>query len=164
MVDQRNSRRSGTLATPVIGGLAVIGALAAGIAFRTQVWAAVEWVGDTVGTWLTEWVPAHRGQSAAIAGFAVVAFMINWIAHVRGRLRAWIFAVVVQAGLWALFWYGLGVPSLNELLGFGITEMPPATAAISGGLVIAITGALFWFLEVREEWRKYRRRHHVDDD
>lgn len=165
MVEQRYpARRSRGLLAPVIGGLALIAALVAAIAFRTELWRFLRWIGDIVATWLTEWVPAHRGQTAAIIGFAVVAFVINWIAHIRGRLRAWIFALVVEAGLWLLFWYGLGIPSLNELTGLDIDRMDPATAVISGALVVAVTGTAFWFLEAREEWRMYRRRHHVDED
>lgn len=165
MAEQRYpARRSRGLLSPVIGGLALIAALVAAIAFRAELWRFLRWIGDIVGTWLTEWVPAHRGQAAAIIGFAVVAFLINWVAHIRGRLRAWIFALVVEAGLWLLFWYGLGIPSLNQLAGLDIDRMDPATAAVSGALVIAATAALFWFLEAREEWRKYRRRHHVDED
>jgi hypothetical protein len=30
--------------------------------------------------------------------------------------------------------------------------------------VIALTGLIFWILEAREEWNKYRRRHNADDD
>lgn len=165
MTDERYpTRRSRSLLTPVLGGLALIAVLVAAIAFRTQLWRVLQWLGDTVGSWLTEWVPAHRGQTAAILGFAVVAFLLNWVAHVRGRLRAWIFALVVEAGLWVLFWYGLGIPPLNELAGLDIERMDPVTAAVSGGVVMAVTGAVFWFLEMREEWRQYRRRHHVDED
>lgn len=165
MVEEPYSgRRSSGFLTPVIGGLALIAAVVAGIAFRTEVWRFLTWVGDTVGTWLTEWVPAHRDQTGAIIGFAIVAFVINWIAHIRGRLRAWVFVLVVETGLWVLFWYRLGIPSLNDLLGLNISRMDPTTTAVSGGLVIAVTAVLFWFLEAREEWRKYRRRHHVDDD
>jgi hypothetical protein len=166
MVDQRvPARRSRGLMAPVLGGLALIGALVAGIAFRSQVWQAIQWAGRQIQHWFTEWIPAHPGQTGAIAGFAVVAFLLNWIAHVRGRLRAWIFAIVVEAGLWAIFWYGAWViPSLNQLFGLRIDRMDPMTAVISGAYVVGITGAIFWFLEMREEWRKYRRRHHVDDD
>jgi hypothetical protein len=165
MVDQRYPvrRRRGVL-TPVIGGLALIAALVAGIAFRGELWRFAQWVGRAINTWLTDWVPAHWGQTGAIVGFAIVALIINWIAHVRGRARAWIFALVVEAGLWLLFWYGLGIPSLNDLLGLDIAKMTPGVVVLSGALVIAVAGALFWFLEAREEWRKYRRRHHVDDD
>jgi hypothetical protein len=165
MVGQRESgRRSGGLLTPVIGGILLIGALIAAIAFRSELWQAVKWLGRVAGDWFTGWVPDHPGETGAIVGFAVVAFAINWIAHVRGRFRAWVFALVVEVGLWLLFWYGLFIPSLNELLGLNITRLPGEGVALSAAIVIALTGALFWFLEGREEWRKYRRRHHVDDE
>lgn len=165
MVEQRYSgRRSSAFLSPVLGGLVLIGAVVAAIAFRTELGRFLRWFGDTVGTWLTEWVPAHREQTTAIIGFAVVAFVINWLAHVRGRLRAWVFVLVVEAGLWVLFWYPVGIPSLNELMGLGIPRMDPATTAVSGGVVMAVTAVVFWILEVREEWRKYLRRHHVDED
>jgi hypothetical protein len=157
------SRSRGFLA-PVLGGLALIGALILVIAFRTEVWDGIIWTSEAIGDTLTQWVPDHPGQTAAIIGFAVVAFALNWVAHIRGRLRAWVFAVVVEMGLWLLFWYGLGIPSLNELFGLNLDPLTATAVVVSGLVVIALTGALFWFLEMREEWRKYRRRHHVDDD
>ena len=162
MVD--TTRRSRSLLGPVLGGLALIAVLIAGIFFRSEVWTAAKAVGRAFNTWLFDWVPEHPEQGAAIIGFAVVAFVINWIAHVRGRLRAWVFALVVEAGLWALFWYGLLIPSFNELFGLNIEKMTAGVVILSGAIVIGVTGALFWFLEMREEWRKYRRRHHVDDE
>jgi hypothetical protein len=163
VTDQPVRRSRGFLA-PVVSGLIVIGALVAAIAWRSQLWQALQWTGSKTGTLLTDWVPNHPGESGAILGFAVVAFIINWFAHIRGRWRAWIFALVVEIGLWLLFWYGLGIPPLNELFGLGITRLEPKAAVVSGAIVIALTGIVFWFLEAREEWNKYRRRHHVDDD
>jgi hypothetical protein len=157
-------RRSRGLLGPVLGGLVLIGALVAAIAFRQELWRSLRWIGHTIGNWLTGWVPDHPRQTMAIVGFAVVALVLNWIAHVRGRLRAWIFALVVEIGLWVLFWTGPGIPSLNDLSGLKIDKLTPGATALSGVLVIAVTGAVFWFLEAREEWLKYRRQHHVDDD
>jgi hypothetical protein len=165
MVDQQSpTRRSRGFVGPIIGGIVLIGALIAGIAFRSELWQALQWLGRTVNTWFTEWVPAHQSQTAAIVGFAAVALLLNWVAHIRGRLRAWIFALVVEIGLWALFWYSVGIPSLNELFGLNIARLDTASTVLAGAIVIGITGALFWFLEMREEWRRYRRQHHVDND
>ncbi len=163
MVTQSERRSRGFL-KPVVGGLLLIGALVAAIYFRSQLWEFLQWLGRSIETWVTEWVPEHPGQTGAIVGFAVIAFLINWVAHIRGRLRAWIFALVVQLGLWFLFWYSVGIPSLNELFGLNIARMSSSVVILSGLIVTAVTGAIFWFLESREEWRKYRRRHHVDDD
>jgi hypothetical protein len=162
MVGQRASG-SRSLLAPIIGGLAVVAALIAVIFFRAQLWDGLKWLGGVISDWLTEWVPDHPGQTAAIVGFAVLAFVLNWLAHVRGRLRAWIFALVVEFALWLLFWYGAGIPPLNELLGLNIDRMSAAAVLSSGLIVIAVTGAIFWWLEAREEWRKYKRRHDADD-
>ncbi|MGH8429018.1 MAG: hypothetical protein ACREUF_01305, partial [Solimonas sp.] len=74
-----------------------------------------------------------------------------------------VFALVIEAGLWLLFWYGLFIPSFKEM--FGLDHLTMSTGAVIASLVavIGITGALFWFLELREEWRKYRRRHDSGD-
>lgn len=165
MADQRYPvRRSRGLLAPAVGALALIAALVAVIAFRVQVWHFARRAGHVIRVWFTEWIPDHPRQTGAIIGFAIVAFVINWLAHVRGRLRAWLFAVIVEIGLWLLFWYGLGIPSLNELLGLQIAKLDTSAVVVSGAVVIGITGALFWFLEAREEWRQYRRQHHVDED
>jgi hypothetical protein len=110
------------------------------------------------------WAPAHPRQTGAIAGFAIFALVINWIAHVRGRLRAWIFALVIEVGLWLLFWNGPGIPSLNDLLGFKLPRLNPTEIVVSGALVIAVTGVVFWILELRESWHRYLHQHSVDDD
>ncbi len=165
MADQRYPvRRSGGLLTPVLGGLVLVAAVVAGIAFRGQLWQFLGWAGRTVNHWLTGWAPEHPRQTGAIVGFGVLALAINWIAHVRGRLRAWIFALVVEIGLWLLFWNGPGIPSLNDLLGLKIAKLSPGEIALSGAVVIAVTGAVFWFLELREGWLAYRHRHDVEDD
>jgi hypothetical protein len=165
MADQRYPvRRSRGLLGPVVGGLALIAALVAAIAFRVQLWQFVRWVGHTVSHWLTVWVPAHPRQTGAIVGFGVLTLVINWIAHVRGRLRAWIFALVVEIGLWILFWYGPGIPSLNDLLGLKIARLSPTEMVVSAAVVVAVTGAVFWYLELREGWLAYRHRHVVDED
>ncbi|SRR6266568_2186566 len=157
-------RRSRGLMGPVLGGLVLIAVVVAGVAFRRELWRFARWAGGTANRWLTEWAPAHPRQTQAIVGFAVMALIINWLAHVRGRLRAWIFALVVEIGLWMLFWNGPGIPSLNDLSGLKIDKLSPSAIALSGALVIAVTGAVFWFLEAREEWLAYRRQHHVDED
>jgi hypothetical protein len=159
-----SARRSGGLLGPVVGGLVLIGALVAVIAFRVQLWHALGWIVRTVGHWLTGWAPAHPRQTAAIVGFAVVALAINWIAHVRGRLRAWIFALVVEIGLWLLFWNGPGIPSLNDLLGLKIPALTVGEITLSTVLVVAVTGVVFWLLELREGWMRYRHQHTVDED
>lgn len=163
MVEQSSARRS--FLKPVVGGLVVLGALVAAIYFRVELWEFIKVASRAIGEVLTDWIPNHPGQAAAVAVFAVVAFALNWIAHVRGRVRAWVFALIVEAGLWVLFWYGAFViPPLNELMGTDIERMTWATVFVSALVVIALTGAVFWFLETKEEWSKYRRRHHVDDD
>jgi hypothetical protein len=165
MADQRYpERRRGGLLTPVLGAIIVIVVLVAVIAFRVEVWHFLQRAGRVIGGWFTDWVPDHQGATAAILGFAVVAFVLNWLAHVRGRLRAWIFALVVEIGLWLLFWYSIGVPSLNELFGFDIPKLSDTEIVVSGIVVIAVTGLLFWWLEAREEWRQYRHRHDVVDE
>ena len=157
MVDQRSTRSRGLLA-PVLGGVLLIVALVLAIYFRVQLWDFIKFVGRNVGHWLTVWVPNHPGQTFSIVAFAVLAFAINWFAHVSARLRAWVFALVVEIGLWLLFWYGVGIPSLNKLFGLNIEHMPFGVVAASAACVIALTGVVFWFLELREEYRKYRHR------
>ena len=158
------TRRSRGLLGPVLGGLVLIAALVAVIAFRTQLWQFLKWASRTINHWLTGWAPAHPRQTVAIVGFGILALVINWIAHVRGRLRAWIFALVVEIGLWLLFWNGPGIPSLNDLMGLRIARLSPTEIALSGALVIAVTGIVFWLLELRESWLAYRHQHTADDE
>ena len=162
MVEESTASRS--ILKPVLGGILVLAALVAAIFFRAELWEFLKLVGRQVRYVLTEWIPDHPGQAVAVLAFIVIAFVINWIAHVRGRFRAWVFAVVIELGLWLLFWYGLFIPSIKDLIGLDVEQMNFRTVMISGLVIIGLTGAIFWFLETREEWNKYRRRHHVDED
>ena len=162
MVEESTASRS--ILKPILGGILVLVALVAAIYFRAELWEFLKLVGRQVRYVLTEWIPDHPGQAVAVAAFIVIAFVINWIAHVRGRFRAWVFAVVIELGLWLLFWYGLLIPSIKDLIGLEVEQMNFRTVMISGLVIIGLTGAIFWFLETREEWNKYRRRHHVDED
>lgn len=156
------TRRSRGLLGPVLGGLLLIAVLIAVIALRTQLWQFLRWLAHTVSDWLTGWAPAHPRQTGAIVGFAIIALGINWIAHVRGRLRAWIFALVVEIGLWLLFWNGPGIPSLKDLLHLRIPALSAGEIVTSTVVVVVVTGIVFWLLEMREGWKKYR--HSTDDD
>jgi hypothetical protein len=149
---------------PIIGGLVLVAALVGVIAFRTQLGDALKKAGIKTGNTLVDWVPSHPAQTVAILMLGLVAFAINWVAHVRGRLRAWMFALVVEIGIFVLFWNSLGVPSLNELFGLNIDGLSANEQVITGAVVIILAGLIFWFLEAREEWNKYRRRHNPDDN
>lgn len=149
---------------PVIGGLILIGAIVAIIAFRSQLWDLLKSWSKEGGNALLNWVPNHPGATLVIVVALLVAFAINWVAHVRGRIRAWIFALVVEAGLWVLFWNSLGIPSLNELFGVNTEKISANEQVISGLVIIILAGMVFWFLESKEEWNKYRRAHNPDDD
>jgi hypothetical protein len=162
MVEESTASRS--ILKPILGGILVLVALVAAIYFRAELWEFLKLVGRQVRYVLTEWIPDHPGQAVAVLAFIVIAFVINWIAHIRGRFRAWVFAVVIELGLWLLFWYGLFIPSIKDLIGLEVEQMNFRTVMISGLVIIGLTGAIFWFLESKEEWNKYRRRHHVDDD
>ena len=162
MVEESTASRS--ILKPILGGILVLVALVAAIYFRAELWEFLKLVGRQVRYVLTEWIPDHPGQAVAVLAFIVIAFVINWIAHIRGRFRAWVFAVVIELGLWLLFWYGLFIPSIKDLIGLEVEQMNFRTVMISGLVIIGLTGAIFWFLESKEEWNKYRRRHHVDED
>jgi hypothetical protein len=162
MASPTTERRGRSFLAPVIGGLVSIGALVVLVYFRSDVWQATKWTADKAGAWVTDWVPNHPAQTTAIGVFALVAAVINFFSHVSGRLRSWIFAIVVEAGLWLLFWYGLLIPSFNELLGLNLERMPLNQVLLAGGLVIGLTGLIFWLLEAREGWRRYRHGQDVE--
>ncbi len=148
---------------PVVGGVVLIGAVVAIIAFRNQLGDAIASGSREGGKTIVDWVPDHPSETIAIVVGFLVAFGINWIAHVVGRLRAWIFAIVVEAGLWLLFWNSVGIPSLKELMGIGDdVALTGNEQVITGLIIILLSGAIFWILEMRENWAKYRRKHNEE--
>ena len=149
---------------PIVGGVILIVAVVGLIAFRNQLGDLIASSSKQGSQAVIDWVPNHPSETLAIVVGFLVAFGINWIAHVVGRLRAWMFAIVVEAGLWFLFWNSIGViPSLKEL--FGISDDVALTGneqVVTLVIVIVLSGVIFWILEMRENWAKYRRRHNEE--
>lgn len=154
--------KSRSLLAPIIGGVVLIALLVLIIAFRNQ-------LTDAISSWSTEgggavlaWIPDHVDETLAIVVAFLVALGINWIAHVAGRLRAWIFVLVVEAGLWVLFWNSLGIPSLRELIGLDpeALQLNGSEQAVSGLIILFLSGIVFWILEAKESWQ--RRRESLD--
>jgi hypothetical protein len=162
MPDTESKTRS--FLKPVIGGLVLILALIGVIAFRSQIADLLKKAGTKSGNTLVDWVPSHPGATTVIVAGFLLALGINWIAHVAGRLRAWIFAIVVEVGLWVLFWNSLGIPSLDELFRVNVERISAKEQLISGLVIVILAGVVFWFLESRENWNRYRRQHNPDDN
>jgi hypothetical protein len=149
--------KSRSLLAPLIGGVVLIALLVLIIAFRNQLADAISSTSSEGGSRILAWVPEHLGATLAIIVAFFVAIAFNWVAHITGRLRAWIFVLVVEIGLWILFWNSVGIPSLKDLLGFeNLERITPTEQAVSGAIILVLSGVVFWFLEARESWQKRR--------
>jgi uncharacterized membrane protein YpjA len=149
--------KSRSLLAPLIGGVVLIALLFLIIAFREQLADVISSSSAEGGGAILAWVPDHLGATLAIVVAFFVAIAINWIAHVAGRLRAWIFVLVVEAGLWILFWNSFGIPSLKDLVGLeNLERITPTEQAISGAIILFLSGFVFWILEAKESWQKRR--------
>jgi hypothetical protein len=165
MADRRYPvRRSRGLIGPALGGVVLIAVVVAGVAFRRELWRSARWAGSTASRWLTQWAPCSsppdagdRGIRGPGAHHQLDRACPRPVARLDlrfGRGDRPLAAVLERSG----------IPSLNDLSGLKIPKLNPGAIALSGALVIAVTGAVFWFLEAREEWLAYRRQHHVDED
>ncbi|MBX6748437.1 MAG: hypothetical protein IRY85_02005 [Micromonosporaceae bacterium] len=150
--------KSRSLLAPLIGAVVLIALLVLIIAFRQQ-------LADLIGRSSSEgkdrliaWVPDHLDETFAIVVAFFVAIGINWIAHVAGRLRAWIFVFVVEIGLWILFWNSLGIPSLRELVGLdpNTLQLTVTEQVVSLAIILFLSGIVFWIMEAREAWKQRR--------
>jgi hypothetical protein len=155
--------KSRSLLAPLIGGVVLIALLVLIIAFRNELADAISSTSSEGGSAIISWVPDHLGATLAIIVAFFVAIAFNWVAHITGRLRAWIFVLVVEAGLWILFWNSVGIPSLKDLFGFeNLERITPTEQAVSGLIVLFLSGIVFWILEAKEKFQE--RRHRLDDD
>jgi hypothetical protein len=91
--------KSRSLLAPLIGGVVLVALLFLTIAFRDQLRDAIASSSSRGGGAVLAWIPDHVDETLAIVVAFLVAIGINWIAHVIGRLSAWIFVVVVEIGL-----------------------------------------------------------------
>ena len=150
--------KSRSLLAPLVGGVVLIALLFLIIAFRSQLGEFITNAGSEGGNQLIAWVPDHLGETLAIAVAFLVAIGLNWIAHIAGRLRAWMFVLVVEIGLWVLFWNSFGIPSLRELVGLDpeTLQLNATEQAVSLVIVLFLSGIVFWILEAREGWQRRR--------
>jgi hypothetical protein len=136
---------------PIIAAVVLIVVLILIIAFRQQLGDLLSSSSKEGGSTILNWIPDHKGATVVIAGAFVVAFGINWLAHIAGRLRAWIFVVVLEIGLWILFWNSVGIPPLKDLVGLdNLERISPVAQAVSGAIILFLSGIAFWIMEARE--------------
>ncbi|HEY7225416.1 MAG TPA: hypothetical protein VH561_17715 [Micromonosporaceae bacterium] len=157
MVDT-GTKTSRSLLKPVIAGIVLIAALVLIVAFRGQLADLISKSGSKGGSSILSWIPDHKDATVVIIGAFVVALGIDWLAHIVGRLRAWIFVVVVEAGLWILFWNSVGIPPLKDLIGLdGLARITGTAQFVSGLIILVLSGVIFWILEAKEAWSERRR-------
>ncbi len=151
--------KSRSLLAPLIGGVVLIVLLVGVIAFRNQLGDLITDTSREGGGTVLKWVPDHLGATLAIVVAFLAALGFNWIAHVSGRLRAWIFVLVIEIGLWFLFWNSVGIPSLKDLFGLDTLErITPTEQVVSLLIILFLSGIVFWFLEAKESWGARRHR------
>jgi preprotein translocase subunit YajC len=150
--------KSRSLLAPIISAIVLIALFVLIIAFRQQLADVITRSSTEGGSRLVAWVPDHLDETLAIVVGFFVAIGINWIAHVAGRLRAWLFVFVVEIGLWILFWNSLGIPSLRELVGLNpeTLQLNGTEQAVSLIIILFLSGIVFWILEAREAWKQRR--------
>jgi hypothetical protein len=151
--------KSRSLLAPIIGGLVLIAALVLIIALRTQLHDLISSSSKSNANTIVGWVPDHQYATLAIVVAFLITIAIDWVAHLVGRLRAWIFVLVVEIGLWILFWNSVGIPSLKHLVGLDSLERISTKAQFYSGLLIfVLSGIIFWILEAVEAFKERRAR------
>jgi hypothetical protein len=148
---------------PIIAGVLLIAALFLIIAFRNQLGDLVSRSGSKGGSSLLSWIPNHKGATTIIIAAFIVFLGIDYVAHLAGRLRAWIFVVVVQIGLWILFWNNLGITPLKDFLGLKDTTISGKAQIVSLLIIMVLSGVVFWILEAKEAFDMRRHRTGGDD-
>lgn len=163
MVDTASKTRN--ILRPIIAGVVLLAALVLIIAFRSQLSDLISSSSKEGGSTVVDWVPDHKGATTVIVGAFVLFLGINYVAHIAGRLRAWLFVVVIEAGLWVLFWNSVGIPPLKDLVGMeSLDAISPTAQAVSGGIILVASGVIFWILEAKEAFNARRHRTGGDDD
>jgi len=153
--------KSRSVLKPFIGGVVLIAILVLLIAFRAQLGDLISSSSKEGGSTIISWIPDHQGATFAIVIAFLIAIAIDWVAHIVGRLRAWIFVFVVEVGLWILFWNSLGIPALKDLVGLDddkLERISPTAQFYSGLIIFLLSGIIFWILEAKEAFQQRRTR------
>jgi len=150
---------------PIIAGVVILAALVLIIAFRSQLGDLLSSSSKEGGSSIMNWIPDHKAATTVIAGAFALFMGLNWIAHIAGRLRAWLFVLVIEIGLWILFWNSVGIPPLKDLVGLkSLDPISGQAQAASGAIIMVLGGAIFWVLEAKESFEMRRHRTGGGDD
>jgi hypothetical protein len=151
------TRTRGSLLQPIIAGAVVVLVLALIGAFRDQLLDAIHSSSEKSSGGLKNWIPDHKGETVIIGITFLIFLGIDYVAHLVGRLRAWLFVVVVQIGVWFLFWNDFGnLGSGRDIVGLDARHLSGVAQINALLIVMVLSGVIFWILEAREEFAKRR--------
>jgi hypothetical protein len=152
---------------PAISALVLLVIFSALFYFREQVFDALAKSTASSFHSLSDWIPKHTTELTVILITLAICIAVDWVAHIVGRLRPWIFVVVFQIGVWILFWNtfigesgkdSLGIDSLKS------ANLSVKEQAISMLFILVVSGIVFWILEAKENWNRYRHSQSTDGD
>jgi hypothetical protein len=149
---------------PAISAIVLLVVFSALFLFRDRVFDALSSSSESGFQKLFSWIPDHKGQTTVILVTLAICIAVDWVAHIVGRLRPWIFVVVFQIGVWILFWNTFIGESGKDSLGLSnVGDLSVKEQAISILIVLIISGVVFWILEAKENWNKYRHSQSTED-
>lgn len=142
-------------------GLIVLGVIVVIAMLYKQEWWLIKRVGYMLFHLATVWAPAHPRYAAAIVGFFLVSFGLNYLAHKYGRSRLtigraklWVTLNVILFFGWFVFWYWPVVIVFRNVLGKDTSSMSFHDILLSDLLIISIMSAYFWIAEKLEDFRR----------
>lgn len=149
---------------PAISAIVLLVVFSTLFLFRDKVFESLGKSGSHGFKSLFSWIPDHKGQTTVILVTLAICIAVDWVAHIVGRLRPWIFVVVFQIGVWILFWNTFIGQSGKDSLGLSkVGDLSVKEQAISILIILVISGIVFWLLEAKENWRKYRHQQSTED-
>ena len=151
MADTGSKTRS--LLKPIIAGVAVIVVLVLLVLLWNPISDAISGQARSGFSRFINWIGDNPLKALVVFVLFALFLAGNYVAHRVGRLRAWLFVVVVEIGLWILFWNQTVIPPLKDFFGLSEVKLDLATQAVSGIVVLVLSGVIFWILEAREAWK-----------
>jgi hypothetical protein len=144
----------------ILRGLLIALVTVAAIVLIIVFWRNVVDAAKSLGTYVSDHVPATTGGKASVVVYILVAILLSVLFSKAGHFTAYGIAMGLVPLLWFLFWEGFPLLGLHPTWtdGMGLDHLRPGLVVLWAVIADVIITVVFVPLELREKWMVRRHR------